>query len=113
MPRHISKTYLHECLHRTLFVRFKAYTVYFDGVHLDKTLKTEILNEVHSVYWAVQTSEGVIYALLDCGHKKLYVRLYLGGVSPASMKLYQADSYTKLLEWAASKKAYRLYSAIV
>lgn len=94
-------------------MRFKSYTVDSDGVHRDRTLKTEILNNVQSVFWAVQTSEGVIYALLDCGPKKLYVRMYIGGLSPPSMKLYQADSYTKLLEWAASSNAYRLYCDMI
>jgi nitrogen regulatory protein PII-like uncharacterized protein len=74
---------------------------------------TSILNDVHSVFWAVETSGHVIYALLDCGATKLYVRMYLGGLSPPSMKLYRADSYTKLLEWAASSRAYRLYCDMI
>ena len=109
MPCHLSKSQITECLHRHLFVKFKAYTVQFDGIHKDKSLKIQILNEVRSVLWAVETKGHVVYALLDCGLTKLYVRMYFGGLSPSSMKLYRADSYTKLLEWAASKKAYRLY----
>lgn len=103
-------------LQRTMFIKFKTYSVSEDSVYekrllVDWNTILQILQRPGSIHWSYKSGSKGIYILCeDLDGMKYYVRAKLRDASGPRIKVYQSDRYANLLNCAMSSNAYRMYA---